>query len=116
MHGDLHHDNILKNGKSWVAIDPKGLIGESAYDAATFIYNPITELISVGDAVDVIKNRISIFAETFQLPSERIARWCFVKVVLAWVWSVEDNLNPDCFERLTAIFYDLNSACKFTNW
>ncbi len=28
LHGDLHHDNILKNGDSWLVIDPKEFIGD----------------------------------------------------------------------------------------
>jgi streptomycin 6-kinase len=29
LHGDIHHDNILHFGeRGWLAIDPKGLIGE----------------------------------------------------------------------------------------
>jgi streptomycin 6-kinase len=30
LHGDLHHDNILRAGGGWLAIDPKGVIGEPA--------------------------------------------------------------------------------------
>lgn len=30
LHGDLHHDNILQNGNDWLAIDPKGRIGDAA--------------------------------------------------------------------------------------
>lgn len=37
LHGDLHHDNILQNGENWLVIDPKGVIGESAYEVAAFI-------------------------------------------------------------------------------
>src|SRR2546428_7795870 len=35
LHGDLHHENLkYSQQRSWLAIDPKGLIGEPAYDAA----------------------------------------------------------------------------------
>jgi hypothetical protein len=27
LHGDLHYDNILKNGEGWLVIAPKGVIG-----------------------------------------------------------------------------------------
>ena len=37
LHGDLHHDNILQNGEDWLVIDPKGVIGEPAYEVAAFI-------------------------------------------------------------------------------
>ncbi|HKA75114.1 MAG TPA: aminoglycoside phosphotransferase family protein [Xanthobacteraceae bacterium] len=33
LHGDLHHDNILWDAtRGWVAVDPKGVIGEPAYE------------------------------------------------------------------------------------
>lgn len=32
LHGDLHHDNILQNGENSLVIDPKGVIGEPAYE------------------------------------------------------------------------------------
>ncbi len=41
LHGDLHHDNILQNGEDWLVIDPKGVIGEPAYEVAAFIRNPM---------------------------------------------------------------------------
>lgn len=27
LHGDLHHENVLRSGGGWVAIDPNGVIG-----------------------------------------------------------------------------------------
>ncbi|HWN58232.1 MAG TPA: aminoglycoside phosphotransferase family protein, partial [Methylomirabilota bacterium] len=33
LHGDLHHDNILFDvSRGWLAIDPKGVLGEPAYE------------------------------------------------------------------------------------
>ena len=49
LHGDLHHDNILQNGDDWLVIDPKGVIGEPAYEVAAFIRNPIPELLNHAD-------------------------------------------------------------------
>ena len=43
LHGDRHHDNILQNGNDWLVIDPKGVIGEPAYEVAAFIRNPMPE-------------------------------------------------------------------------
>ncbi|MFM8454055.1 MAG: aminoglycoside phosphotransferase family protein, partial [Gammaproteobacteria bacterium] len=59
LHGDLHHDNILQNGNDWVVIDPKGVIGESAYEVAAFIRNPMPELMHHADAPNIIHNRIT---------------------------------------------------------
>lgn len=109
LHGDLHHDNILKNGNSWLVIDPKGIISEPAYEIATFIYNPIPEMLNTNRANDLIKNRIATFAKLLDLPEIRIINWCFVKVVLGWIWNIEDNLNTDSFEKLSAFFDGLAS-------
>jgi streptomycin 6-kinase len=104
LHGDLHHDNILQNGNDWVVIDPKGIIGEPAYEVAAFIRNPIPELLNHADAPNIIHNRVTRFAELFELPSQRILDWCFVQAVLAWVWAIEDGCDASYFEHLTKVF------------
>ena len=40
LHGDLHHDNVLHGSRGWLAIDPKGLIGERTYEVANLLGNP----------------------------------------------------------------------------
>lgn len=40
LHGDLHQFNILAAGKEWLAIDPKGLIGERECEIGPLILNP----------------------------------------------------------------------------
>ena len=41
LHGDIHHGNILDFGpRGWLAIDPKGLIGERGFDYANLFCNP----------------------------------------------------------------------------
>ena len=38
LHGDLHHENILKNENgSYTVIDPKGVIGDPVFDLSRFI-------------------------------------------------------------------------------
>lgn len=104
LHGDLHHDNILQNGEDWLVIDPKGVIGEPAYEVAAFIRNPIPELLNHIDAPHIIHNRVSRFAELLELPSQRILDWCFVQAVLSWVWAIEDGCDTSYFQQLTKIF------------
>lgn len=104
LHGDLHHDNILQNGDDWVVIDPKGVIGEPAYEVAAFIRNPIPELLHRDDSQSIIQNRIAMFANLLQLPSRRILDWCFVQAVLAWVWALDDACDTAYFKNLTEFF------------
>lgn len=35
-HGDLHLEKIILNKNEWLAIDPKGIIGEMAFEASAF--------------------------------------------------------------------------------
>ena len=110
LHGDLHHDNILQNGNDWVVIDPKGVIGEPAYEVAAFIRNPMPELLNHADVPNIIHNRVTRFAELLELPSQRIIDWCFVQAVLAWAWALEDGCDTNYFEQLTKIFDTLSFA------
>jgi streptomycin 6-kinase len=41
LHGDLHHGNVLDfKERGWLAIDPKGLIGDRGFDFANIFCNP----------------------------------------------------------------------------
>lgn len=114
LHGDLHHDNILAHGNEWKIIDPKGVIGELAYEVGCFIRNPIeagcfirhptSELLNSSNALPIITNRIDNFAKQLNLDTDRILKWCFVQAVLATAWAVEDNIDPTNFMHLTEIF------------
>ncbi len=104
LHGDLHHDNILQHGTKWVAIDPKGVVGDPAYEVGAFIRNPIQALLSEQDVTEIIQNRINLFASTLSLDPTRITQWCFVQAVLAWTWALEDGINQSIFEQITDIF------------
>ena len=107
LHGDLHHDNILQNSNDWVVIDPKGVIGEPAYEVASFIQNPIPELLQHDNASNILGNRINHFANALKLPPRRILDWCFVQAILAWVWALEDNCPYEYFKQITGVFYQM---------
>ncbi len=128
LHGDLHHDNILQHGDGkarqssrppkcvstkedsdggWVVIDPKGMMGEPAYEVAAFIRNPIPELLASAAVLDIIKHRIQVFSKLLGIDSQRMSEWCFVQAVLAWVWALEDGGDSDSFKQLTDIFNSL---------
>lgn len=105
LHGDLHHDNILQNGNEWVAIDPKGVIGDSDYEIAAFIRNPMPELLTHDNPLSIIDNRITRCAEILKSSKERIIDWCYVQSVLAWAWTLEDNGDETYFKKLTELFF-----------
>ncbi|KMJ57891.1 hypothetical protein AB685_13705 [Bacillus sp. LL01] len=87
LHGDLHHYNILKAEASWVAIDPKGLVGEREYDTIQFLLNKLPE-----ENIEIIlSKRISILVDKLKLDERRILAWGFAHGVLSTCWSIEDG-------------------------
>jgi streptomycin 6-kinase len=89
MHGDLHHDNILRNGNEWKIIDPAGVIGDPVYEIASFVINPIDRIWKCENAAEIIQNRIEKFSSLLNVDSQRIAQWTFVKSVLCRIWTLE---------------------------
>jgi streptomycin 6-kinase len=108
LHGDLHHDSILQNGDEWIVIDPKGVIGEPAYEVAAFIRNPIPDLLQIENQIEIIKDRINCFSTLLELPHQRIIDWCFVQGVLAWVWALEDGCDASYFEDFINLMLNQN--------
>jgi streptomycin 6-kinase len=94
LHGDLHHDNILQSGDHWIAIDPKGVIGEPEFEIAAFDFMNIDELANVSDVKLILESRIAALAQKAQLDAQRIKDWVFVRLMLLIAWQVEDNADP----------------------
>ncbi len=93
LHGDLHHGNVLwDRGRGWLAIDPKGVVGELAYETGAMMRNPGQNPRRFADA-QVIQRRAGQLSEALQAPAARILDWCFSQAVLAALWFVEDGGN-----------------------
>lgn len=91
LHGDLHHDNILKDNLEWIAIDPKGVIGPLEYEVGRFIMNPIPDLLKQDNAKEIIKNRFEQFSKLFGFEKQRLIDWAFVQSILNACWTEEDG-------------------------
>jgi streptomycin 6-kinase len=91
LHGDLHHYNVLSDARrGWLAIDPKGVIGEAEYEVGAAIRNPI-EAPDFFTSRRIVERRLEYFARTLDLDLDRALRWAFAQAVLSAVWSVEDG-------------------------
>lgn len=92
LHGDLHHDNVLSDARSsYIAIDPKGVAGEPAYEVGPFFYNPQPEVFTWSDLSSIFARRIAIFSEHLQITRERLLACAFAHSVLSAAWSIEDQ-------------------------
>ncbi|HAH01163.1 MAG TPA: aminoglycoside/hydroxyurea antibiotic resistance kinase [Ktedonobacter sp.] len=109
LHGDLHHENILAAEREpWLAIDPKGLIGEPAYETGALLRNRLPDLRDAPQAVRVLTRRVDLLAEMLDLDRGRVRDWAMAQAVLSVWWTIEDkgDIPEDglkCAELLAAI-------------
>ncbi len=92
LHGDMHHENVLCFGdRGWLAIDPKGLIGERGYDYANIFRNPDQKTALASGRFDARLEQVSVEAH---LDPDRLLRWIITHAALSSAWSVEDRQSP----------------------
>jgi streptomycin 6-kinase len=92
LHADLHHDNILTAARQpYLAIDPKGIIGEKGFDVGTYLINPLDTLLNSPDIKKIHQERIAIFSEMLGMTPQEVEAWGFTFAVLSGCWSVGDH-------------------------
>lgn len=103
LHGDLHHSNILSAEREpWLAIDPKGVVGEPACEVAAYLRNVCPQ------PTAVLARRVNQFSEELGIERERVRGWGVVLAVLSAWWMIEDHGRGwegsiACAERLASI-------------
>lgn len=92
LHGDAHHGNFLDFGElGWLAIDPKGLIGDRGYDYANLLCNPDLE---TAVAPGRIARQVQVVARAANLEPLRILQWLLAYTGLSASWTLSDGDNP----------------------
>jgi streptomycin 6-kinase len=86
LHGDLHQENILSHGNTWVVIDPKGAIGAPIHETWACVENPQRDL--------------KVISKHFGYPLNDVVDWYYVHLILAACWQVEDGLDAGRFLNL----------------
>lgn len=103
LHGDLHHGNILfQPQRGWVAIDPKGLYGESTFDMVNILFNPksLPEIFLNKDRFIKISGLIS---ERMEIDYKRLLQFAFCYGCLSATWFEEDGLDSSETLKLVKI-------------
>lgn len=89
LHGDLQHFNILSaTRESWLAIDPKGVVGEPEFEVGAFLRN---RLLSNPRPERLLARRVDQLSEELGFERERIVGWGLAQAVLSAWWSFEDS-------------------------
>jgi len=91
LHGDLHFDSIISTPRGWLAIDPKGLIGDPAYEAAPAFINPagMTELCSEPARIGRLTAK---FSEKLGFKPKRVLGFAVVHAAASACWDIEAEM------------------------
>jgi streptomycin 6-kinase len=93
VHQDLHGGNVLRAVRGpWLAIDPKPLVGERAFDVASLLRDRRPELARDAAPVRRMRRRLDRLAGELGLDRERMRRWA---VIHALAWGMDDDERFD---------------------
>ncbi|MGD9713144.1 MAG: aminoglycoside phosphotransferase family protein [Thermomicrobiales bacterium] len=97
LHGDLHHGNVLDGGsRGWLAIDPKGLIGERTFDFVNILRNPLG---CFGNDPLRLARQVDVIARAATLDTARLLDWTIAFCGLSAVWNLESPEQSESARR-----------------
>lgn len=92
LHGDLHHGNVLDAGpRGWLAIDPKRLRGERAFDYVNILRNPDAEMAIVPER---FARQVDVICDAADLDRVRLLKWTLAFTGLSAAWLLNDGEQP----------------------
>ncbi|AXI79663.1 aminoglycoside phosphotransferase family protein [Peterkaempfera bronchialis] len=105
LHGDFHHGNVLASDRApWLAIDPKPLVGERAYDLAWLANDRMETLLGSPGPEAAVRRRLQRLADSVEVDRERLRGWTLFRAVEAGIWSltVGDTTSAELFLEFAA--------------
>jgi streptomycin 6-kinase len=90
LHGDMHHGNVLDSERGWLAIDPKGLIGDRGYDYANLFCYPW----DCAEAPSRFGRRVRIVSALANLAVPRLLNWVIAYTGVTAACSLIDGKDP----------------------
>jgi streptomycin 6-kinase len=83
IHGDLHFNAILASDRRpWLAIDPRGTIGDPAFDAGMVVADPSDRITLAPRPMRALAQRLTFLPDLLGLSRERVAGYGFAQTVL----------------------------------
>lgn len=111
LHGDLHYGNVLSSDREWwLAIDPKGVIGEPCYEVGDLFRNRVDELYGSADPVRAMRRRVEAVADLTGFDPERVRAWALAQAVLSEVWTADHpSRAQDVDMRAARLLHDIGA-------
>lgn len=92
LHGDLHHQNVLSATREpYLAIDPKGIVGDIGFEIAVFLNNPRGWILSHPKRREILEKRIEQFSCAFEIEPPELRKWAYAEAVLSAWWTFESD-------------------------
>ncbi|HVU68054.1 MAG TPA: aminoglycoside phosphotransferase family protein [Ktedonobacteraceae bacterium] len=91
LHGDLHHENVLRAGDEWRVIDARGVVGDPGYEVGLLFYNPMPMIFHLPDLRQILARRVDQLAAELGMERERIRGWGLAQCLLSCWWDIEDG-------------------------
>ncbi|MFD6415902.1 aminoglycoside phosphotransferase family protein [Streptomyces sp. NPDC060194] len=112
VHGDFHARNILRADREpWLAVDPKGYVGDPAYDGGTLLKARALAFLDADDLRTAAFRALDGFAEAAELDRERVRAWSQLHAVQASFWARRHGFRVaregELLTRLTAFTDEL---------
>lgn len=110
LHGDLHHDNILRANNEWKVIDPHGYLGDPAAEIGPLMYNPINIFPINQPLKPFIINRLKILCEYLPYDCKKLQAWAYCWAALSAAWEISDSGNLQPYKK--ELIYILEEIVK----
>ncbi|KNB51188.1 aminoglycoside phosphotransferase family protein [Streptomyces caatingaensis] len=86
LHGDYRQGKVLAGDRTpWLAISPRPLVGERAYDLAWLVRDRADTLLASPGAAAILRRRIAKLADSLEVERERLRGWALFRAVEAGV-------------------------------
>ena len=90
LHGNLHHDTIVMSDRGWLAIEPRGLLGDPVYEVAAAFINP-----KGAEALAADPSRVARLADSFsarlKFNRRRVLGFAAAHAALTACWALDSG-------------------------
>ena len=114
LHGDLHHENILKNENGgYTVIDPKGVVGDPVFDLSRFILDEFRDDL-VSEPKEIIINFVKNLGESVGIPCEILLRCLYIETVI-WLFR-EELASGESLEECEQLITNMKTAYELCQY
>ncbi|WP_342078701.1 aminoglycoside phosphotransferase family protein [Yoonia sp. SS1-5] len=110
LHGDLHHDNIMRGPRGYLAFDAKGILGEPAFEFANTFPNPV----GIGDVAYDPARALAladIWGRSTGAAPLRLLQWGAARSALSYAWGSDFGIvSEPRMIRTLLMAIDIKSA------